>query len=122
MYSSVCVCLHTTSSFIHLSVSRHLEFLPCLGYCKYCCSEHSGAFIFSNKWFSLFCAQKWKDSLGINVIVYKDPPVGVELGYCKAGGRLVWPGKYELDPSESILLCLPRLASIQKIQACQVPF
>ena len=119
----VCVCVCTPHIFFYLFVCQQtVRFLPCLGYCKYCCNEHLGAFIFSNYGFLWVYAQKWKDYLGTNVIVYKDPPVGVEPGYRKACGRLVWHGRHELDHSESILLGLPHLASLQKIQVCQVSF
>ena len=38
--------------FIHLFVSWTLRLLPCLGYCKECCSEHWGICILFELWFS----------------------------------------------------------------------
>ena len=44
MYACMCVWI-TSSPFICWWT---LRLLPCLGYCKQCCSEHGGAWIFSN--------------------------------------------------------------------------
>ena len=38
--------------FSHLFVSWTLRLLPCLGYCKECCSEHWGICILFELWFS----------------------------------------------------------------------
>ena len=49
-YSTVFVYIYTTSSLSILL--SDIQLLPCLSYCKQCCSEHGGACLFSNYGFS----------------------------------------------------------------------
>ena len=45
--------------FIHSTVNGHLKLLPCLGYCKQCCYEHRGAWIFLDYSFIWIYDQEW---------------------------------------------------------------
>jgi len=60
-YNSI---VHIYIFFIHLSVDGHLGCFLCLGYCKYCCSEHWGAGIFSNYGFLQIHSQEWSGIVG----------------------------------------------------------
>ena len=54
-----CMCMSHLSLFVSCWA---LTLLPCLGYCRWCCSEHRDVYIFSNEYFCFLWinAKEWK--------------------------------------------------------------
>jgi len=52
----VCVCVCVCVWIFSLSIHGHLGLFTCFEYCKWCCSEHGGAYIF------LLCVFFWVNS------------------------------------------------------------